>query len=204
MTREAPLSAESFDWRQAKLRLAAMAQALDVEHSQSPEQMQEILELRARALALPLESLEEDVAAIEVLAFHIQGEPYALETAYIRELTRVVGITQVPGVPAFLRGIANLRGAILPVIDLGTLFERPEQRTPVEQLLVLGREHPEFGIVIDDAEEVISLRSVELNAPSSFLLEVQRRFLRGVTSAGRLVLDGEILLQDACLTVNET
>ena len=156
-------------------------------------------------LAVPLESEADETAAIEILTFRMGGELYALETTFILELTRVTTLTKVPDCPAFVRGITNLRGDVLAVVDLCSLFQVVSEAGDDQPwMLVLGDDRAEFGIVIDDAVDVCSIDIRDICPTSVSLANVQRELLRGVTKEAMLVLDGAALLADQRLVIDET
>jgi len=228
-TRDKKTLRVAFDWDDAKRRLKQLAESLDPERKDSEEQARQILDRRAKELAIPLDADTDDIESIEILKFRLGGEPYALDTASILELTRITTLTKVPDCPAFVHGITNLRGDVLAIMDLRRLFNmRPipasEFREPGsavsrdsdgesspgisadEQpwMLVLGGERAEFGIIIDEADEVCSIETREIFPAAVSLPSVQRDVLRGVTEDALLVLDGNALLADQRLVIDET
>lgn len=193
-----------FDWDDAKRRLRQLAAALDPARHNSVERARQILDQRARELAVPLATVADATESIEILTFRMGGELYALETAFILELTRVTTLTKVPDCPAFVRGITNLRGDVLAIVDLCTLFQVAEGADERPWMLVLGDERAEFGIVIDHAVEVCTINTRDIFPTSVSLSNVQRELLRGVTEQAMLVLDGAALLADQRLVIDET
>lgn len=202
MTKMPALNRANFDWEDAKRRLARLAHTLDAAGSMLPEEASATLEKRARELAVPLGDELAERDTIEALAFRIGSDVYALETTYILELTHLSTLTVVPGCPPFLRGVTNLRGEILAVIDLSLFFGL----TPTgdsDRLLVLGLERPEFGILIDEADEVKELSRSSIVLPAVAIPEVQREFLLGATPDATLVLAGMAMLGDARFMIDE-
>ena len=199
----------AFDWDDAKRRLRQLAESLDPARGDSAEQARQILDRRARELAVPLESEADETEAIEILTFRMGDELYAVATKLVLELTRVTTLTQVPDCPPFVRGITNLRGDVLAIIDLCSLFAVPGT-PPVSGeddqpwMLVLGDDRAEFGIVIDEAVEVRAINTSDIFPTPVSLPSVQRDLLRGVTEDAMLVLDGAALLADQRLVIDET
>jgi purine-binding chemotaxis protein CheW len=191
-----------FNWEEAKLRLARLAHTLDAASSTLPAESNETLARRAAELAKPSQHEVAEPDTIEALTFVIGPDTYALETTYILELTNVATLTIVPGCPAFLRGITNRRGEILAVIDL-SLFFGLGPTSGGDRLLVLGRERPEFGIVLDEADEVKAISRTNIVLPAVAIPEIQREFLLGVTPEAILVLAGNVMLGDARFMIDE-
>ncbi len=203
MSPASPVADASFNWDDAKRRLRELAHAIDPTRLDSAEQQRNILDQRARELAVPLPADADTTDAIEILKFEMGGERYALETTAILELKRVTSLTRVPGCPAFVRGITNLRGGVLAIIDLCTLFQMTAKPQDEPWMLVLGDDRAEFGIIIDDAADVDSMNTRSIFPPPASLPLVQRELLRGVTADAMLVLDGTALLDDQRLVIDE-
>jgi len=193
-----------FDWEEAKRRLRQLADSLDPGRQESAEQARRILDQRAAELAVPLPVEPDETESLEILTFRMGEEFYALETAFILELTRVSTLTKVPDCPALVRGITNLRGEVLAVIDLCALFQVPGAPKDLPWMLVLGEECAEFGIVIEQAVAVRSIKIQDIFPTSASLANVQRELLRGVTEDAMLVLNGAALLADRRLVIDET
>jgi purine-binding chemotaxis protein CheW len=202
MTKVPASNRADFDWEDAKHRLSRLAHTLDESGSTHPDETNEALDNRARELAKPLRNEVAEPDTIEALTFGIGPDTYALETEFILEITNLTTLTIVPGCPAFLRGITNLRGEILAVIDL-SLFFGLGPASGGNRLLVLGHERPEYGIVIDEADEVKVLSRSSIVLPAVAIPETQREFLLGVTPNATLVLDGNALLSDTRFMIDE-
>lgn len=195
---------EHIDWEQAKQRLAAMREALCESAGLSPEQAQEVLRRRAEALAQTTPSAPDAHEILEAVTFVMAGEPFALETRFVREVTTPGNITPVPGAPPFLAGVTNLRGEVIAVMDLAVLLGTPRPSdSPAPQMLVLGERRVEFAVLAEQVDQVVLLRIDEILPPPGSLSNVAREFLRGVTADARLVLDGDVLLTDERLYVDE-
>lgn len=192
----------TFDWEDAKSRLARLAQTLDAASSTRHDETGETLDKRARELAKPIHSEVAEPDTIEVLTFGIGPDVYALETAFILDMTSLSALTIVPGCPEFLRGITNLRGEILAVIDLSMFFGLGPTRGE-NRLLVLGHERSEYGIAIEAAIEVKGLSRSSIVLPAVAIPEIQRDFLMGVTPDATLVLAGDVMLSDARFMIDE-
>ena len=142
---------------------------------------------------------------LEVVTFTLANERYALETCHTREVVRFSDLTPVPSAPEFLAGLINLRGEIVAVFDLRRFFGLAEQ-TPSDLLraIVLGAERGEFGVLADSVGEVMTLRIDEVREAPGSVAGAAREYLRGVTAAALLVLDGAVLLRDGRLCIDQT
>ena len=198
-TRTAPI-----DWEAARRRLEQVQLNLSGADEMTADRAREILAERARELArVPA---EPDLAgeSIEVLCFLLAKERYALEVRYVHEVFRLSALTPLPRAPDFLLGITNLRGEIHPLIDLRRLFGVPVYGlTDLSRVVLIGAAHPELGILADEARAVVTLREPELREPPETVAGIGREFLRGVTEDALIVLDGERLLRNEQLTINQ-
>jgi purine-binding chemotaxis protein CheW len=197
--REAP---RALDWQQARKRLERLAAAAAGALRLSPEQARQVLEERARALARVPAAGPSAGEAIEVVVFTQGGEPYALETRYVREVVRLTDCTPLPGAPPFLVGVLNLRGELLAVLDLRSFLGFEGAGGERAWVLVLGAERAEFGLRVDAALEVRRLRLDEVLPPPDSG-GPRRDHVRGVTAEALIVLDGGELLRDERLFIDQ-
>lgn len=188
------------DWQAVRDRLARRPEDTG---GAASEREQAVLESRARILArVPLAAAAAgDV--LEIVVLEIDRERYAIESQFVREIVRLPDMTPVPGAPDHLSGVMNLRGEILAVFDLAKLFglgaAAPTDRA---RILVLGRERSEFGILADSVCEGAVLRADDvLDSQAAGIASSVP--LRGVTRDTMQVLDGERLLQDARLFIDQ-
>ncbi len=196
--------AVSFDWDMAKKRLARIAEALDESQRLSPERAKQIMDERARKLAEVPDAAPDAGQLLGVVTFRLGGERFAVEARYVREVIRLGDVTPVPGSPEFLVGATNLRGDIMAVLDLGSFFDlRGAERSNTTRILVFGLQRAEFGVLVDAADEVASLSIKRLHPPSDSIAGGGRDFLRGVTDDAMLVLDGDVLLNDERLFIDQ-
>ena len=167
-------------------------------------QNRQILHARAAALARPAAAIAAPDSQLEVLEFRLAQEHYALETAHASEVHVLKELTPLPCTPAFVLGIVNLRGRIVPVLDLRKIFELPEQGLHDLHHIILVRDHEcEFGLL---ADAIIGVRVLPLTAlqPSLPTLNGCRAdYLRGVTVERLMVLDAERILHDPKIIVND-
>ncbi len=148
----------------------------------------------------------DDVAGtqLELLEFSLAHERYAVESRFITEVHTLHELTPLPGVPAFVRGIVNLRGRILPVLDLKKLFELPEQGlTDLHRIIVVRGHDLELGLL---ADTVVGLRQVRLESlqPSlPTLTGIRADYLKGVSDERLVVLDLDRVLSDPKIIVHD-
>ena len=178
--------------------------------SLSPEETRRILSARARELAREpeTESLGE---RLEVVEFALAHERYAVESARVREVFALKELSTLPCTPPWVRGIINVRGEILTVIDLKRFFDLPEKGlSDLNKVIILSDENGVgertrggLGVLVD---AVLGVRALALDAiqpPPPTLSGVGAEYLRGVTAERMAVLDVTKILADPKLIVDE-
>jgi len=199
-----PKGEEAINWQLIRKRLDRVAKAIDGAQCLTDQQSRELLEKRARQLAQVPPEAPQATEVLQIVAFLLADERYALETRHVWEVVRFTEFTPLPGAPPFVVGIMNLRGAILAIIDLRKFFDLPSQEaTPLSRILVLGHEGPEFGVLADATYEVTLLRVKEIYEPPGSVAGIGREYLAGVTQNSLILLDGAALLQDPRLFVDQ-
>jgi purine-binding chemotaxis protein CheW len=162
-----------------------------------------ILRERAQALArIPPPPTAGTV--LELLEFGLASERYAIEQRYVQEVHPLRELTPLPGTPAFILGIVNVRGRIVPVLDLKKFFELPERGlTDLHRTIIVRGHDLEIGLL---ADVVIGIRGVaaETLQPSlPTLTGIRADYLRGVTDGRLVVLAVDRILSDPRIIVHE-
>lgn len=161
----------------------------------TPQEL-EILQKRAERLARPVVDRRID-NPLEVLIVVTGNESYALPTDMITGVYENITIVPVPCVPAHIVGVANIRGHILPVINLATFLNISSEGKPSGTLVIVS--HEEFNVAFLVAEasttKIISLSSVS-QIPETVHL-AQRRHLKGLLADGTALLDIGIVLDES-------
>jgi purine-binding chemotaxis protein CheW len=134
---------------------------------------------------------------VQLACFRVGAEMYALDIMRIKEIIRPQKLTVVPKAPAFIEGVINLRGTVLPVIDLRRRFDQPvvtDRKTRVIIAAVQGRI---IGLLVDEVAEVNRYTRQEIQPPPQYLRGGGSEFSLGVCRRGDdlvMVLDLEMLL----------
>lgn len=168
------------------------------------EHAAQVLRQRAQALARPAERRETGSAAIGLLEFSLAHERYAVETQYVREVFPLKELTPLPSTPPFIRGVVNLRGRILPVLDLKKFFDLPEKGlTDLHRIIVVSGNGLELGLLADAVATVRSVSVESLQTALPTLTGIREQYLKGLTSERLVVLDLSRLLADPEIVVHE-
>jgi len=173
----------------------------------NPENLSEakqILRSRARTLSQPLAGTDSLAQSIELLEFRLAQEHYAVETRFVSEVYPLKDLTPLPCTPPFIRGIVNVRGRIIPVVDIKKLFDLPDQGlTDLHRIILIRSQGLELGLLADLTLGVrlIPLESLQLSLPT--LSGIRSDYLKGVTAERLIVLDLDAILTDPKIIVHE-
>jgi len=142
---------------------------------------------------------EEDSQKDKYLTFIVDSECYGIEIRYVTEIIGLQKITPVPEMPDFVRGIVNLRGKIIPVMDVRVRFNKPFREYMERTCIIVIDIHDlSIGLIVDSVTEVLSIPASEIVAPPD-LNKRSNRFVMGIGKVGnevKLLLDCEKLLND--------
>jgi purine-binding chemotaxis protein CheW len=151
--------------------------------------------------------MSPDKDSIQYLSFFLGGEAYAIGILRVREILEYQAPTRVPQTPASIRGVINLRGRVIPIVDLALKFGLPPtQATKWTCIIVvetvIGGETAVMGVLADSVNEVTDLPPSEIEPAPSFGTRVKVDYLRGMGRAGqRFIL---LLDIDRVLSAEET
>jgi purine-binding chemotaxis protein CheW len=163
-----------------------------------------ILRTRARALARTPPRAPAAGAMLELLEFRLASERYAVESVFVQDVHPLRDLTPLPCTPPFVLGIVNVRGRILPVLDLKKFFDLPEcGLTDLHRIILVRGNNLELGLL---ADVIVGVRSVEADSlqPSlPTLTGIRADFLKGVTDERLVVLDLDRILRDPKIVVHE-
>jgi len=146
--------------------------------------------------------VNETTNQMQYLTFHLAGEEYAIGILQVKEIIEYDALTKVPMTPPWVRGVINLRGSVVPVIDLAVKFGQPDRPVGKRTCIVivevdLGGERTVMGIVADAVSQVMDLPPEEITAPPAFGTKVRTDYLKGMGKAGKkfvLILDTDRVL----------
>jgi len=135
---------------------------------------------------------EAKTAAVEeqVVVFSLAGELYGLDISRIQGIIRVPEITRVPRAPEFVEGVLNLRGRIVPIIDLRLRFGRPSQEPgPDTRIINVEMGTDLVGLIVDGVEEVLNIPVEAIEPTPELVTSADAVYLRGIAKIGdRLVI----------------
>jgi purine-binding chemotaxis protein CheW len=124
------------------------------------------------------------------LTFQLADEEYGLEILKVREIIGMMEITHVPKTPEFIKGVINLRGKVIPVMDLRLKFMMPEAEVTDETcVIVVDVGNVETGVIVDRVSEVLDIADTDIEAAPSFGSAVDTEFILGMgKAAGKVTI----------------
>jgi purine-binding chemotaxis protein CheW len=127
---------------------------------------------------------------LQVVGFRIGNETFGVRIGSVREIVRVPEITAVPSAPETVEGVINLRGKIIPVMDLRKRFGQTEiQADKKNRILVVELNNKLVGLIVNAASEVLKIAPSEIEAPGNLFAEGESGYVTGVGKLkGRLII----------------
>lgn len=138
--------------------------------------------------------MAEESESTQYLTFVLDREVFAVDVAKVREILEITSITKVPQVPDFMRGVINLRGCVVPVIDLRVKFGMQETAQTVNTCIivvevVMDGEVIVLGALADSVQEVIEMEPTQIEAAPHIGTHLKTEFLKGMGKHdGRFVM----------------
>jgi purine-binding chemotaxis protein CheW len=118
------------------------------------------------------------------LTFFLEDEEYGIEILKVQEIIGMMSVTPVPRTPSFVRGVINLRGNVIPIIDLRLKFGMPAIAQTEETCIIVARaQGVEMGIVVDKVSEVLDIATEEIDPVPSFGATVDTAYILGIGKA---------------------
>ena len=127
---------------------------------------------------------------LQVVGFRIGRETFGLPISIVREIVRVPDITAVPNAPDYIEGVINLRGRIIPVVDLRKRFgEKSFEVNKKNRIVVVELESRLVGLIVNSASEVLRISPSEIDEPHNVFREGELNYITGIGKLnGRLVI----------------
>lgn len=139
-----------------------------------------------------------DEAPAQYLTFSLAGEMFGVGILNVKEIIEYGSVTEIPMMPTFIRGVINLRGAVVPVIDLAARFGGKTTEVGRRTCIVIVEVPDEdsrhdIGIIVDAVSEVLEIQGSEIEPPPSFGARIRADFIQGMGKvAGKFVILLEI------------
>ncbi|MHB8057497.1 MAG: chemotaxis protein CheW [Desulfuromonadaceae bacterium] len=138
--------------------------------------------------------MAEELQTTQYLTFNLSDEVFAVDVGRVREILEITSITKVPQTPEFMRGVINLRGSVVPVIDMRLKFGMSETERTVNTCIVvvevdMDGENIVLGALADSVQEVIEMESSQIEAAPHIGTHLNTDFIKGMGKhEGRFVM----------------
>lgn len=127
------------------------------------------------------ERKEQSEETFHLVTFQLGNEEYGIEIASVQEIIRATDITPVPGAPSHVRGVINLRGKIIPVVDLRTRFALPQTEADDSQrIVVIELKEKRIGMLVDGVSQVIRIPAGIVEEMPEEAVNIAENFIKGV------------------------
>jgi len=139
---------------------------------------------------------------IKLVVFRLGDEEFGAPISQVHEILRLVEITRVPRAPRFIEGIINLRGRIIPILDLRKRFDLPMKDTDKQRIMEVEVDGQILGMSVDEVTEVVRIAVDAIEPPPPMIADIAGEYLAGIGK-----LPGRILVMlnfDRILTEQET
>ena len=167
----------------------------------SEELNHQILKERARILAQKTDVEKAD--ELEVLIFTLSDENYAFETFEVKEVVKVYEITPLPSTPDFLKGIVNVRGEILSVIDIRLFFNLENAFLNKSfDVIIIQCGNKVLGILADKINGVSNIPKINMQSSLPTLNVERHKYLKGISNKRVVILDAKNILNDKNLIID--
>jgi purine-binding chemotaxis protein CheW len=144
---------------------------------------------------------EQRESVTQLVVFQLGHEFYGADIAMVREVGPLQRVTRVPGTPRYIEGVTNLRGRVVPVVDLRRRLGLPvTAATKQSRIAVAELEGGQVGMIVDSVQEVLRVPASAIEQPSAMMSKVETEYVLGIAKVdGRLI----ILLDLACVLQRE-
>lgn len=151
---------------------------------------------------------DEDTQKDKYLTFALSNESYAIEIKFVTEIIGIQKITEIPDMPDYVKGVINLRGKVIPVIDVRIRFKIPKKdygdRTCI---IVVDINDMAVGLIVDEVSEVLNIPEDSIDPPPSTKKGQASRYIQGMGKVGdnvKIILNIEMMLNKEDIEALET
>lgn len=121
----------------------------------------------------------------KVIIFALGTEEYGVEVEKVRTIERMQPMTRLPKAAEFIKGVINLRGIVIPIIDLRARFGLEEQAiTDASRIIIVSASEIEVGLIVDSANDVIDVDTDNIDNPPEIVGGIKARYLDGIARVG--------------------
>ena len=131
----------------------------------------------------------KDSDILQLVTFKLENEEFGVDILKVQEIMRTVEITRIPNAPEFVEGVINLRGKIIPIVDLRKrLGFRSKEWDPRTRIIVVELDGLTIGFVVDSVSEVLRIPRDTIEPPPSIVSGIESDYIEGVGKTGERLL----------------
>jgi purine-binding chemotaxis protein CheW len=123
---------------------------------------------------------DRSIVLEEFLTFRLGGEEYAIDILQVQEIRAHEAVTRIANAPAYIKGVTNLRGAIVPIVDLRVRFGFPESGATLPVVIILNIAQQVIGVVVDAVSDVLGLTREQIRPAPEVGGAIAAGFIRGI------------------------
>jgi purine-binding chemotaxis protein CheW len=143
---------------------------------------------------------DDDTQKDKYLTFRLDVEDYGLEIRHVKEIISIQKITDVPDLPDFVKGVINLRGQVIPTLDLRLRFGlQPKEYDERTCIIITHMNDIPVGVIVDTVNEVLDIPAETISPPPKIQKGASHRFIQGLGRVGdevKIILNAERLLRE--------
>ncbi len=168
------------------------------------EQIKDILARRAADLAQVSDPDGQEGVSTQYVSFNIGEEQYGIAVGFVHEIQPLLNLTLIPCTPEFVVGAVNIRGLIIPVIDIRIFFKMPKTSISASNKVIVSQVGDKrLGIIADSVEDVTNLSDDDIDSQLATLSGKHEELIRGVSDSQIIILNIEALINDKRLVIHE-
>jgi len=134
-------------------------------------------------------STVEDAAARELIAFRVGAQEFCINIMTVREIRGWTMATVLPRAPRFVRGVINLRGAVLPIVDLAIRLGLPSAEPTARNVIIVAQvNNQQIGLLVDEVSDILTTNEKDIQAAPDVSSELVRSFVRGLLSLDKRMI----------------
>lgn len=125
----------------------------------------------------------------QYVIFKLEKEEYGIDIMNVREITEYKQTTKIPNSPEFIQGVINLRGGVIPVINLKKRFNlKEEENTKNKRIIITTMNEKQIGFIVDDASQVLTLDEKDIDNPPDMISGVDRKYIVGIGKVNEKII----------------
>lgn len=135
------------------------------------------------------QSTKEKKQIIQLIVFRVGDEEFGIPISDVQEIIKISTITPIPDSPEFIKGLINVRGDIVAIIDVRARFFLTTQEEPSRHIVITKQEGSFFGLMVDEVMEVLRIQESDIKPPPRLMTKINEYYVHGVvTHDGRLII----------------